>query len=700
MAHLALPIEIYEHIFQLLVPSPTEDADVFALAQCAATSSFMRSIATANLVWMAHYQVRYLASNPIKETERIAACNGSYFKLYRMRRLLDRRALDTLQDAIYRKQGRCTTGRLFAYDLGIDVHDVLRTQSVMRWPRNIAKTDEPALDSLTLDWIARPYWAREAMTVITKLEALRLWRKVVVQPQYVSFAEGFAAFSGFRGVSPQQVIKDLNALCKRCESHLRAKGVSLESGLEDYDVVNISNEICLWMREEGFRLAAGVDYHRMENHFLDCVITTHRDTLPLSLVVIFVSLARHLGVEAHPVGFPQHVHVLVRGHVPSTSRFFFPGFPERGEEYIHLDIAKSDERLVLPRSHLISILEGMGVTNSVQQGQLLQPANVRDMCGRAGSNVQHSFHTELEALANPNGPRYSYIRDCVHAAMSAFVMLSTPGTRGATTMLMHMLNYVEDAHRLDWCLMQYEVFPNDVGHHTNDVGAVQVRDQLIHMYELQETNELQAKRDADSMPLAVDGTNVEFHVGTLMRHAKFAYIGVIADWNTKCHQPEQWMREMGVDMLSRGRNQPFYTVFAMDGTVRYVAEENVEVHTLPSDTWGTIRELLMNAKNIEMHFDRAEVGKNGVGKFIMGADLRREFPGDVLLAQKELGELQLFILAKTEQSVVVPPGVTHPTAPWKPPWPVPPWPPIPPPPKPPVSEPVPPLPYPESPWFP
>jgi len=221
--------------------------------------------------------------------------------------------------------------------------------------------------------------------------------------------------------------------------------------------------------------------------------------------------------------------------------------------------------------------------------------------------------------------------------MSAFVTLASPGSRGATTMLMHMLNYIEEAHRLDWCLLPTEVMPNVVGQHTADVGAVQVREQLQRLYNAEEMDELKTKRDIESLPLANDGTNVEFHIGTIMRHAKFAYIGVIADWNTRCEQPEQWMREMGVDSLSRGRHQPFYTVFAMDGTVRYVAEENVDVHTLPADTWLTIRELLDNAKNLEMHFDRAEVGSNGVGRFIMGADLRREFPGDVVLTQQALG---------------------------------------------------------------
>ncbi|KZO97313.1 hypothetical protein CALVIDRAFT_563107 [Calocera viscosa TUFC12733] len=639
MTTSSLPTELYEHIFQLLIPSPTDDTNVFALAQCTATSSFVRSIASTNFLWKPHFDVRYFTNNPITDAERFAACKGSFYKLYRLRRLLDQRALDALDAIIYRKQGRCTLGRVLAYDLGADVYDVLRSQTEMRWPKDIAKPNEPTVDPPTPDWIARPYWAREAMGVITRLEALRLWRKAVVEPQYASFAEGFAAFSGFRGVSPQKVIKDLNTLCERCEIHLRAEGVNLQRGTEGYDVVNISTEICSWLRSQGFDKATGVNYHRIDNHFLDCVLTTHKHTLPLSLVVLFVSVARYVGLEAHPVGFPQHVHAVVRVKASVSSPMFSPS-PSQWEEFVHLDVYNSVDRLVLPLPQLIAILEHMGVSNPVQQAQLLRPATVREMCVRAASNIQHSFHSELEALANPNGPSFSYIRDCVHAAMNAFVMLASPGSRGATTMLMHMLNYIEEAHRLDWCLLPTEVLPNVIGQHTADVGAVQVREQLQRLYAAEESDPPKVKRDAESLPLANDGTNVEFHVGTIMRHAKFAYIGVIADWNTRCEQPEQWMREMGVDTLTRGRHQPFYTVFAMDGTVRYVAEENVDVHTLPNDAWHTIRELLDNAKNLEMHFERAEVGQNGMGRFIMGADLRREFPGDVILAHQALGRDQ------------------------------------------------------------
>ncbi|KZT51954.1 hypothetical protein CALCODRAFT_487495 [Calocera cornea HHB12733] len=640
MATPPLPIELYEHILQFLIPRANDDAGVFALAQCAATSSFVRSIATTNLLWKPHFEVRYFTSNTIKDAERFAACKGSYYKLYRLRRLLDQRALDTLDAIIYRKEGRCTLGRILAYDLGVDVYDVLRSQMQVHWPKEIAKSGEPTLNQPTPDWIARPYWAKEAVGVITRLEALRLWRKAVVEPQYVSFAEGFAAFSGFRGISPQKarlVIKDINELCQRCEKHLRAQGVNLQRGTDDYDVLNISTEICSWMRSQGFDKATGVTYHRINNHFLDCVLTTHKHTLPLSLVVLFVSLARHVGLEAHPVGFPQHVHAVVRVKQSAIGSPMFSHSPSEWDEFVHLDVFNSEDRFVLPMPQLITVLEHMGVTNPVQQSQLLRPGTVREMCVRAASNIQHSFHSELEALANPNGPSFQYIRDCVHAAMNAFVMLASPGSRGATTMLMHMLNYIEEAHRLDWCLLPTEILPNVIGQHTADVGAVQVREQLQRLYAAEESDPPKVKRDAESLPLATDGTNVEFHVGTIMRHAKFAYVGVIADWNTRCEQPEQWMREMGVDTLSRGRHQPFYTVFAMDGTVRYVAEENVDTHTLPTDSWRTIRDLLENAKNIEMHFQRAEVGANGVGRFIMGADLRREFPGDVILAQQAMG---------------------------------------------------------------
>lgn len=87
-------------------------------------------------------------------------------------------------------------------------------------------------------------------------------------------------------------------------------------------------------------------------------------------------------------------------------------------------------------------------------------------------------------------------------------------------------------------------------------------------------------------------------MGTVFQHKRYSYKGVIFGWTRTCapEDGDEWIQKMGVDRLSRGRQQPFYhalfvhlpTIFVgfpeltscscrvTDGTIRYVAEENIE----------------------------------------------------------------------------------------------------------------------------
>jgi len=63
---------------------------------------------------------------------------------------------------------------------------------------------------------------------------------------------------------------------------------------------------------EGFHGNSG-DYYDPKNSFLDEVIT-RRTGIPISLSVLYVEVARRVGVWAAPVGFPGHYLVRVEDH--------------------------------------------------------------------------------------------------------------------------------------------------------------------------------------------------------------------------------------------------------------------------------------------------------------------------------------------------------------------------------------------------
>lgn len=57
-----------------------------------------------------------------------------------------------------------------------------------------------------------------------------------------------------------------------------------------------------------------------------------------------------------------------------------------------------------------------------------------------------------------------------------------------------------------------------------------------------------------------------------MQHLQYDYLCVITGWDSRCLASRQWIDEMGVEELDGGANQPFYNVFANDGSCRYAAQ--------------------------------------------------------------------------------------------------------------------------------
>jgi len=104
-------------------------------------------------------------------------------------------------------------------------------------------------------------------------------------------------------------------------------------------------------------------------------------------------------------------------------------------------------------------------------------------------------------------------------------------------------------------------------------------------------------------------------VGTIIKHRRYDYSGAIFGWTNECREGEDWIAKNGVETLPRGRKQPFYHVLVEDGTVRYVAEENIRP-VKPKN----VRSLIGLAGKYFKRFDPEE------GKFV--SNMHVEFPDD------------------------------------------------------------------------
>ena len=89
---------------------------------------------------------------------------------------------------------------------------------------------------------------------------------------------------------------------------------------------------------------------------------------------------------------------------------------------------------------------------------------------------------------------------------------------------------------------------------------------------------LSARLLSDGGGGGADAARVRLGAGLV--HHKYSYRGVIVGYHPRCEQSEAWIRQMDVDSLKYGREQPFYHVLPdtrdrPGAQVTYVAQENI-----------------------------------------------------------------------------------------------------------------------------
>ena len=57
-----------------------------------------------------------------------------------------------------------------------------------------------------------------------------------------------------------------------------------------------------------------------------------------------------------------------------------------------------------------------------------------------------------------------------------------------------------------------------------------------------------------------ENRHVRYGVGFVFRHVRYGYRGVVFRWDPKCLSSDEWVHQMGVHLLPRSTEQPFYSV--------------------------------------------------------------------------------------------------------------------------------------------
>ncbi|KAJ5114583.1 hypothetical protein NUU61_000342 [Penicillium alfredii] len=301
-------------------------------------------------------------------------------------------------------------------------------------------------------------------------------------------------------------------------------------------------------------------------------------------------------------GFPLHVHVIITpqlgfdmdGNALGNKNMGLPMYldPFRGAR----------ETLVADLRDQLRFLGASNVENSTFLGESL----ASEIVLRCGKNILNS----IRSVSHQSNTHFTSV-DIVsarYAALWSSILLSGDSRP------------IELRHQLPWLMELFATdFPSDI--FLVEQYIVPLFHDLFEYEHILKT--LHVMRAADKIPKQVrrrtgENSNIRYRVGQVFRHRRYHYHAIITGWDSECGAGEQWMRRMGIDRLQAGRHQSFYHVLVEDRSVRYVAEENIQL-TVPH-----LAELPHNLTAIAgKHFKRWD---QEVRAFV--SNVRDEYPDD------------------------------------------------------------------------
>lgn len=285
------------------------------------------------------------------------------------------------------------------------------------------------------------------------------------------------------------------------------------------------------------------EYHCLEHNFLGVALNdSEHNSLPLISAVIYCSVARRLGLDAHPCGFPFHVHVIVN---PPA------GFDIDGNELeaadqgapIYMDPFRSNAET--PVSVLRDHLNILGASDT-DRTALLGASSTSQVALRCAKNILNSvqyvyqFHDLHSVPVDIASARY--------AALWSSMLLSGASRTGELRLY------------LPWLMELFATdFPWDI--HLIEQYLVPLFLGMAESLNILES--LRVMRAADGVPRQVrrrsdTHKDIRYRVGQVFQHRRYDYTAVITGWDAECDAGEEWMSRMGVDRLPDGRHQSFY----------------------------------------------------------------------------------------------------------------------------------------------
>ncbi|KAJ5910277.1 hypothetical protein N7504_004920 [Penicillium tannophilum] len=532
-----LPEEI---LHSILCASPPLSAA--ALQQ---TSHRFRNVTREPLLWRHYCETHFSSWDKRHEISRKLTdpvSSVDWKALFVLRFSIDR-SVHRLLDSILASQ----TGRIEKFraviDFGFDAQDTLVYHSKV-------ESGE--------DHLARRYYARALLTCLHRSIAVPEWAKLR-RGEPVALERALAAFDLF---IPESGFGDLDQVRDLLD------GVVAHFSVSHSDITGLRPRekallLASWLQEKGLTgIEPGRPYHSLEHNFLGLALTSPgHNSLPLISAVIYCYAAQQLGMDARPCGFPFHVHVII-SPPPGLDMNGNPLIGEEPGPPMYLDPFRGARET--PVSDLRDQLVFLGATDA-DQAEFLGGSLPSQIVLRCSKNILNSIHSTSHSL---NIPATSMdVVGAKYAALWSSILLSGDSRP------------MDLRHQLPWLMELFATdFPSDIFLVEQHIVPL-FRGLFEHEHILES---LHVMRAVDEIPKQVRRRssakkNIRYKVGQVFQHRRYQYRAIITGWDSECGAGEQWMQRMGIDRLQAGRHQSFYHVLVEDRSVRYVAEENIEL---------------------------------------------------------------------------------------------------------------------------
>ncbi|KAJ9666541.1 hypothetical protein H2201_003464 [Coniosporium apollinis] len=595
---LNLPDEL---LLQILYHVPPETTIAVRL-----TSPKFKSVTETTLLWRHYCHTEYQYWDPKQEIQQkflAPAAEVRWESIFARRRELDIMTSETLDSLLSCQQRRYDKMQEIV-DAGYDAKDELLRQC------NCSDDAE--------DVLARRYWSQATLNTIHRTMAIEEWEKLQ-KGQDVPLERALGAFDMFVLDTREGDFDNISRHIDDLAEQVRAENPDLESRTTRQKALDVAR----FLRAHDLTgVASDEAYTALRNSFIGIGLNDPaHQALPLISTALYCCVARRLGLDAKPCGFPFHVY----GIVYASSGHDLDGRAIRDDDQqtlMYVDPFRSD--LEVPLRDLTAQLSQMRVSPS-KHPELLRAASTREMVLRTGRNIMNSvqqIHQRAAIQPADTAARslawvstFPDMDDAFYGTLWAMLLLGVqPGEDESAaaamvtrrrTYLPYIFEHFQNHFPWDARLIAEHIVPTFRG-----LPELERIENILAVHSEANRNPKLVLHRSPVLDI-----KVKYKVGQMFRHRRYRYEGIVCGWDARCEAGDLWIQQMGVDSLQDGRDQSFYHVMVDDRSMRYVAQENIA----PIDTDPSEALLRLAGK----HFKRWDAEKR---RFV--SNIKDEYPDD------------------------------------------------------------------------